>query len=403
MGRVEPFAVEQWMDAHETTAKYNIAETCAASISLQDLANLSASNTNPQTSLSFSKKLTYGPIRGSDELRTNIASQYEEENADELPKENILVTAGAIQANFLTLYALTGPGDHVICMYPTYQQLYSVPRSLGAEVSLWRLKEESGFMPDVDELRAMVRPETKVIIINNPNNPTGVTFTRNILQQVVDIAKAHQITVMSDEVYRPLFHSLPSSAPDPPPSMLSMGYEKTIATGSMSKAYAMAGIRLGWIASRDRAIIEKCAEARDYTTISVSQLDDHVAAFALSKDVMTNLLERNAKLAASNLKILSAFVEDHSDVCSWVRPTAGTTSFIKFSRDGRAIDDVAFSEDLQNKTGAFVCPGSRCFGGDEDFKGYVRIGYVCEEEELKSGLEQVAGYLGTSFRTVAWA
>lgn len=153
------------MDKYETTAKYNTAETCCASISIDDLRELSEDKDfNPLTALQ-STKLTYGAIRGSDKLRGTLSNLYSVKTPGLVPKDNILITGGAIQANFLLLYTLVGPGDHVICHYPTYQQLYSVPASLGAEVSLWKSKETNDWQLDIEELKSLIRPNTKLIII----------------------------------------------------------------------------------------------------------------------------------------------------------------------------------------------------------------------------------------------
>ncbi|UKZ49308.1 hypothetical protein TrVGV298_003554 [Trichoderma virens] len=186
MVRFERFEVEQWMDTYETTpGVLNVAETCAESVSIDELMQLSEDKAvNP---LRTSTVLTYGAIRGSSTLRERIAALYE---GDQLSAENVIITQGAIAANFLVFYGLIGPGDHVICVYPTYQQLFSVPESLGAEVSLWRLRPEQGFVPDVDELEKLVKANTKMIVINNPNNPTGVPIPRDVVYKIVDFAKA---------------------------------------------------------------------------------------------------------------------------------------------------------------------------------------------------------------------
>lgn len=191
--------------------------------------------------------------------------------------------------------------------------------------------------------------------------------------------------------------------PQFPPSILSMGYSETIATGSLSKAYALAGIRVGWIASRSRALIESCATARDYTTISVSQMDDQVASFALSPDCIHSLLGRNIKLAKTNLNILERFIDDHSWACKWIRPIAGTTAFVKFSREGQEVDDVSFCKLLQRDTGVMLCPGCLCFGDRKDFRGYVRIGFVCETEVLRQGLKELASFMKRDFAQVPLA
>ena len=385
------------MDKYETTPNVlNVAETCAASISVDDLMGLSEDK-DVEGPLKSSLKLTYGPIRGSDALRQRLASLYSVRVDVPLPHENILITPGAIAANFLVLYSLVGPGDHVICVYPTYQQLYSVPMSLGAEVSLWKLKKGKKYVPDLADLDSLIKENTKMIIINNPNNPTGATIPKSVLRGLVDRAKQNNIIILSDEVYRPLFHGISPINEEYPPSMVSMGYEKSIVTGSMSKAYSLAGIRVGWVASRDRSIIETLAAARDYTTISVSQLDDRIASYALSPAVLHALLSRNIKLAKTNLELLDAFIDKHSEICSWVKPTAGTTALIRLERDDNAVDDVELCKDLLEKTKVMVVPASKCFGNGKDFKGSVRFGYVCETEVLKEALERLGQYLQKDF------
>lgn len=232
-----------------------------------------------------------------------------------------------------------------------------------------------------------------MIILNNPNNPTGAPIPVEVLTKIVEFAKARDIIVVSDEVYRPLFHELYQPGYVAPPSVAALGYEKIVITGSMSKAFALAGIRVGWVASKDKGIIEALASARDYTSISVSQIDDQLASYALSPSVLGPLLERNVGMARANVSLLETFVNDHKDICSWVKPTAGTTAFVRFSIQGQPVDDVRFCQDLLAATKVFVVPGSRCFGGGEDFKGYVRFGYVCDANVLKEALEKLSVYV----------
>ncbi|KAI1361826.1 PLP-dependent transferase [Xylaria arbuscula] len=397
MVKIPAFEVEQWMDEYETTpGVLNIAETCACSVSI---AQLSEFHAEPSSILDFSRPMTYGAILGSDELRRNIASLYAEEQDDGVKSappvsaEDVIVTQGAIAANHLVFYSLVGPGDHVVCVYPTYQQLYTIPETLGAEVSLWKLKAEDGYVPDVSELEKLIKGNTKMIVINNPNNPTGATTPASVLEKIIEIARARDITVFSDEVYRPLFHdaTIPAS-----PSALSLGYDKVVVTSSMSKAWALAGIRLGWATSPSKQITRQLAIARDYTTISVSQLDDQVARFALSSAVRPNLLKRNVELARTNLALLEKFVEEHgkNGVCEWVKPRAGTTALVKFSRKGgEPVDDVAFCKDVLEKTKVMFVPAGLCFGHERDFKGYVRIGYVSDTEVLRQALEKLSVYV----------
>lgn len=203
--------------------------------------------------------------------------------------------------------------------------------------------------------------------------------------------------IHSDEVYRPLFHSIEEA----PPSIVSLGYEKCYATGSMSKAYSLAGIRLGWIASPSGSIIEACAASRHYTTISVSQVDDQIARFALGP-ALEGLTTRNLTLARETVDLVNAFVEKHAWACQWAHPQGGTTAFIKFiSKDGKPIDDVDFCKVLLEKTGVLLVPGSSCFGDAVDFKGYVRIGYVQERDAVVTGLAKLEQFLETEYRALS--
>ncbi|KAF1938631.1 PLP-dependent transferase [Clathrospora elynae] len=389
MVKINDFAVESWMDAYETKCKYNIAETCCASISIDQLREL-CDNKDRQV-FDTSKILDYGAIRGSDDLRNNLARLYSAKVTTPLSPDSILTTPGAIQANYLTAYALVGPGDHVICHYPTYQSLYEIPSQLGAEVDLWKAKPENGWVPAIDDLKSLIKPNTKLIVINNPNNPTGAVLGKSFLQQVIDIASAKNITIMSDEVYRPLFHSISPLDKEFPPSLLSMDYANVVVTGSMSKAYSLAGIRIGWIASRNSALIETIAGARHYTTISVSHLDEQIAAYALHSSTVHALLARNIQLAKTNLALLDKFVLKNEDECEWVKPVAGTTAFVRFHREGKPVDSVDFCKKLLESTGVLFVPGSQSFG--EEFKGYVRIGFVNQTDVVKAGLDAATKFI----------
>jgi aspartate/methionine/tyrosine aminotransferase len=196
---------------------------------------------------------------------------------------------------------------------------------------------------------------------------------------------------MGDEVYRPLFHSIGPLDKEFPPSLLSMGYENVIVTGSMSKAYSLAGIRIGWIASRSTELIEKIASARHYTTISVSYFDEQVAAYALHSSTVHGLLARNIQLAKTNLALLEKFMLKNEDECEWVKPVAGTTAFVKFHREGTPVDSVDFCKKLLEATGVMFVPGSTCFGAE--FKGYVRIGFVNQTDVVKQGLDAATKFI----------
>ncbi|KXT05058.1 hypothetical protein AC579_7732 [Pseudocercospora musae] len=419
MAPIPPFAVEQasksqsfsnahlimclqWMDEYETKCKYNIAETCCASVSIKDLVNLSEDTTTKAEDLiDLDAPQTYGEIRGTTELRSNLSRLYSSKTGTPLPADNVLITPGAISANHLALYSLVGSGDHVICHYPTYQQLYTIPETLGASVSLWKSDPSNKWLPDVEDLKSLVKENTRLIIINNPQNPTGQILPKSLLQKLIDFAESKTIAVMSDEVYRPLFHGIGPMDQEFPPSILSMGYRNTIVTGSLSKAYSLAGIRTGWVASRNPDFVSEMAKTRDYTTISVSKIDQSVANFALGPDTIHALLGRNIALARTNIELLERWVIKHDEFCSWTKPVAGTTAFVKFQRDGKRIDVEAFCKDVQAKTGVMILPGT-CFGKDQ-FEGYVRFGFVCGTGVLKEGLEELRKYMRKEFDDVPLA
>jgi len=189
--------------------------------------------------------------------------------------------------------------------------------------------------------------------------------------------------------------------PDFPSSLMSLTYDNIVVTGSLSKAYSLAGIRVGWAASRSLALVERLANARHYLNISVSMLDQQVASLATSQLCVHGLLARNIALAKANLAVLDGFVRENAASCEWVKPVAGTTAFIKFRREWKAIDDVEFCEKLQAETGVSFVPGSRCFGDGIDFRGFVRVGFVCEAEVLAAGLDAVSSFLrGETWRQI---
>lgn len=188
-----------------------------------------------------------------------------------------------------------------------------------------------------------------------------------------------------------------------PPSGLSLGYEKVVVTGSMSKAYSLPGIRVGWVASRKRDVIDACINYRSYTTISVSQLDDAVAAYALNSNTLHTLLRRNIDLAKRNLEILESFIERHRWACEWVKPIASTVAFVKFSKMGKPVDDMALCKQLLEKKGVLLAPGCSSFGRHVDFKGYVRIGFVQKTEKLEAGLAALAEFLDEDYEAVPLA
>ena len=369
--KIAPFAVEEWMNAYEVGAKYNIAETCVDSVSMDELFALTGTDKETFLNDFCARRLTYGDIEGRPDFKKGIASLYKT-----ISPEEIVPTHGASGANHHIFYSLVQPGDRVISIMPTYQQLYSIPESLGADVQVMHLSKENGYRPDLEELKRLVLPGVKVICLNNPNNPTGALMSESMLKEIVEIARSVDAYVLVDEVYRHLTQN------DTWPASIVDLYEKGISTSSMSKVFSLAGLRLGLIATHDKMVLKSCWSHRDYDLVSCGMFDETVAALALShKD---KLLERNKKIVRDNLAILDDWVKSEPHV-SYVKPQAGTTALVYYDLP---MDSYTFCKKMYHQTGAFVTPGD-CF--EEPFS--MRIGYAADTETLKQGLAAVSEFI----------
>ncbi|CAG7983628.1 unnamed protein product [Penicillium olsonii] len=401
MVKIELFEVDHWILSQSSDIKHNLAHSYCLPKSLSDVQQQAGSSETGTDVFSpvLSKALDYGPMKGSEALRSKISHLYSSESSSSFSTEKIITTPGASLANFVVLFALVGPGDHVIVQYPTYQQLYAVPASIGADVSLWKSSQEENWKLDMEELEKLIRPNTKMIIINNPQNPTGAIISKQTLEQIVQTARKHSITVFSDEVYRPLFHTVSPVDPEYPPPILSMGYDNTIATSSLSKAYSLAGLRIGWIASHNPKVIDLCVNVRSYALITASQVDEHLASFVLGPPVR-QLIEGNQTLTKENLNIVQSFIDKNRSICEWARPEGGPIGFIRFVRSGRPVDDVILCTQLLEKKGLLLVPGRKCFGDGINFSGYVRLGFGGDTEDLIGGLGALQSFLDHDFREI---
>ena len=370
--QIKPFGVEIWMNQYETQCAYNLAETCVESLTVAQLLDLAGKRGAILDEL-LPLKLTYGAIEGSERLRGNIASLYSRQKP-----ENVTITHGAIGANALVYATLVEPGDRVISVLPTYQQHYSIPESLGADVQIHKLREENAFLPDLDAIARLITPKTKLIALTNPNNPTGSLMDRAMMQRVADMAARVGAYVLCDEVYRgvdQVGNTLTVSMADL--------YERGISTGSMSKAFSLAGLRLGWIVG-PKDLIHAVSIHRDYNTISVGILDDHFASIALEhRDA---ILKRNRAIVRENLAILDKWVAEEPAI-SYVKPKGGTVTLLKYDFDLPSRD---FCVRLLESEGVMFTPGSAL-----DMEGYVRIGYANNHAVLEEGLPRVSRFLRT--------
>ena len=368
--KIRDFGVEIWMNEFENRCQFNLAETCVASLTIEQLLRLAGRNEMALSEL-LPMKLTYGAIEGSDRLRDNICGLYSSQR-----RENIVVTHGTIGANALVYETLVSPGDHVISVLPTYQQHYAIPESYGAQVDVLPLREANGFLPALDELEAMMRLETRVVAINNPNNPTGSLMDRALLERIADIARQRGAYVICDEVYRGV-----DQAGDGFTASMADIYEKGISTAGVSKVFSLAGLRLGWIAAPED-VIEAVSRHRDYNTISVGMINDHFACIAL--EAKDKILDRSREITRTNLALLDEWVAGEPGL-SYVRPRSATVALLRYDFDLPSRD---FCVRLLEETGVMLTPGSAL-----DMEGYVRIGFANDRETLATGLAKISEFL----------
>ncbi|TCG05528.1 aminotransferase [Paraburkholderia steynii] len=370
--KIKDFGVERWMDLYETKCTYNLAETCVESLTVDQLLTLAGKQDSILDELR-SLKLTYGAIEGSARLREAISAMYDRQSP-----ENLIVTHGAIGGNALVYETLVEPGDTVISVLPTYQQHYSIPESYGADVRILKLREENGFLPDLGELRSLVNDKTRLIAINNPNNPTGSLMDEKFLTEVGEIARSCGAHVLCDEVYRGTDqHGSGYTA------SIADVYERGISTGSMSKTYSLAGLRLGWIAGPED-LIRAVSIHRDYNTISVGMIDDHFASIALENRAA--ILARNHDIVRTNLALVDAWIAGEPSI-SYVKPKSGTTALLKYDLP---MTSVEVCTELIEETGVMLTPGSAL-----DMEGYVRLGYANNRTVLETGLGKLSEFLAS--------
>lgn len=375
---ISVFGVEKWMDTYEDHCEYNLAETCVESLHMHELLAMTGRGDAILDEVR-AMKLTYGAIEGSARLRRLIASLFAAQGV-----QNVTVTHGAAGGNALVYETLVRPGDHIVSIVPNYQQHYSIPESYGAHVDRLVLREADGYLPDLDALRALVTPATRLIAFSNPNNPTGALMNRAMLEEIASIARSVGAWVLSDEVYR----GIDLEGTGFTTSIVDL-YDMGISTGSMSKAYSLAGLRLGWIVG-PADFLTQVTVHRHYNTISVGMLDDLFASLALEhRDA---ILSRNREMLRTNLGILDAWISAEPGF-SYVKPRSGTTALVKYDLP---MPSVELCQRLLADTGVMFVPGSVM-----EMEGHVRIGYANARRSLEVGLPRVSEFLRRAAATTS--
>jgi aspartate/methionine/tyrosine aminotransferase len=315
--------------------------------------------------------LGYTESSGSPSLRKEIARIYASISPDE-----VLVFSGAEEAIFLFIMAQLQPGDHLIVHWPCYQSLFEVAKSIGAEVSLWETREENRWALDIDELKQLVRPSTRAVIVNTPHNPTGYLMTRSDFEALNRFTQSRGLLLFCDEVYRELEYDPADRLPagcDVNPNAVSLGV--------MSKTYGLAGLRIGWIATHQAELLQRMAALKDYTTICNSAPSEFLSEIALRH--REQLADRNLKIIKGNLAVLDDFFDRHAHRFEWVRPKAGPIAFPRLL-EGH-VD--AFCDELVQESGVLLLPGTMY-----DHPGnHFRMGFA--RRNMPDALEQLEGYL----------
>lgn len=321
-------------------------------------------------------RLGYTESTGHPLLRREIAALY-----DSIEPDDVLVFAGAEEAIYCLLSTSLQEGNHVIVTWPGYQSLYEVARAAGAQVSLHVLREEDGWSLDVDRLVRSIRPETRMVVVNAPHNPTGMLPSAAEWRRLASACTEAKVRLVADEVYRGLQHdgseTLPAGADLDP---------RAVSIGVMSKSFAMAGLRIGWLATRDRAVLERCARLKDYTTICSSAPSEVLALIALR--ARERVLARSREIVRANLEVLDGFFTRRADAFTWVRPRGGSTGFPRLVGDGPAGSSAdRFAARLVEATGVLLLPSTTFGFGDT----HLRMGLG--RTDLPEAIAKLEGFV----------
>ena len=368
--RVPAFELEVFFGKYEFSTPYLLAQSDCEAMSIDALLGLEPDAASAQQDF-LNTSLGYGENNGRPELRRAVAGLYAN-----MPEENVVLFTGAQEGIFACMNSLLEPGDHVVCMFPAYQSLYEVARSMGCHVDFWHLRQtEQGWQGDMDELAALLRPDTKAIVLNTPNNPTGFTLNQEQTDRLCELARQRGAWIFCDEVYRGLGWNAAKAASEGAAGAQQAGdnapwiadaYERGISLGVLSKAYGLPGLRVGWLACRDTALMEDVARYKNYLSICGATPSEALALVALRHGV--HLLAKNRAIISENLKTADVFFDRHARLFTYNRPQAGPIGFPRIRLNEPVCD---FCERLAHEAGVLLLPGS-VYGIKEP---YFRMGY----------------------------
>jgi aspartate/methionine/tyrosine aminotransferase len=369
--RLDEFKMERLQSTWENRVKYNLSESSVHPMSTRELIS------DPD----FLKELLETPLiynqsNGTDELRSTIAAHYSGASPD-----HVEVTNGGSEANFITVYSMLDPGDEVVIILPNYQQIWGLTRSLGMNVKEVHLREDRKWAPDLDELESAATANTKMIVVCNPNNPTGAILTEPEMEAIVRTAARSGAWILADEIYQ-------GSERSGKTTLSFWGkYDRVIVTNGLSKAFGLPGLRIGWIVAPSK-IVAKMWSYHDYTTIAPGTLSDMLARVALSAGGRAHCFERTRNICRHNFPLFQDWILSHGSTFRMVEPKAGAIAYVRYDLP---INSTRLMERLLHEMSVLVVPGDH-FGMDH----FLRIGYGPQPEYLRQALEVVNKVLETT-------
>ena len=361
----QPFQMERMLSRFEKEVEYNLSESGVHPVLLRELVD----RENGYLQSLLDTDLNYPHTNGIPQLRQNIARLYQGGTP-----ENVLVTVGAIEANYLVLKTLLAAGDEIVVMLPNYMQIWGLAKNHGLALKTFHLREETGWTPDLADLESVVTGSTRLIAVCNPNNPTGSVLSESEMDAIVNIADRVGSWILADEVYA----GAERLTDEETPSFYGR-YDKALVTGSLSKAYGLPGLRIGWVVA-PAGIVDDIWARHEYTTISATMLSNQLAALALSPEVRPWLLRRTRSYIRRGYPVLRSWMDLHPGSFSLRPPDAGAIAFIRYHFE---VNSTRLVERLALEKSVLIVPGDH-FGIDH----FVRVSFGLPHSYLRSALDR---------------
>jgi hypothetical protein len=364
MPKFVPFDLERWQSTWETRVRFNLSESGVHPLTIQELLGLTGASAMPLLEV----RLGYSQSNGTDLLRERIAALYPGAS-----HEQILVTTGSSEANFLVCWRLLEAGDKVAVLQPNYQQTWGLTQNFGAQVRPIQLHEKEGWEPFPEEIRSAIAPGTKLVVVTNPHNPTGHILSDAARKVIIERAREVGAWLLADEVYQGAELGGRTT-----PSFWGT-YDKAIVVNGLSKAYGLPGLRIGWIVAPP-AFTQEAWARHDYTTIGPSGASDHLAAVALDARVRERLIDRTRKILNANYPVLETWLKSFGETFTWVPPQAGAICWARYKHSIPAGEVV---EKIRAQHSVLLCPGEH-FGTP----GFLRFGFGGELQHFQQALAE---------------